>query len=383
MGRRRYSSSLTTLYVASGTVQVSMNVVFLALPLYALAIAASSFEIGVMSAVGGLTYAMMARFLGPLSDRFSKKSFIILGTLLQAASSLLYLVCDRPPQLILVRIVQSLGLALFWPPIEALVAAEARTDTLERALVGYNISWGAANAVGAPLAGFLITVFSLTLPFYVSSAVALLVSISLLVLRNRTEDDPPPSEESKTAPVIEKSNSSTLFLSMASAFAYAFVSGIVYALFPVFATQLEMPAYEMGLLFLVSSIVQTLVFVASERLLRRFGRILFLVGTAAFAISLALIAVVVDTIAFMFSFIGLGLGQGILYSASLYYLLSGSGKNRGQATGRFESTLGLASFLGPLLGGVVAEFNPSFPYVAGALVSFLILVVQLFFTMKT
>ena len=360
-----------------------MNVVFLALPLYALAIAASSFEIGVMSAVGGLTYAMMARFLGPLSDRFSKKSFIILGTLLQAASSLLYLVCDRPPQLILVRIVQSLGLALFWPPIEALVAAEARTDTLERALVGYNISWGAANAVGAPLAGFLITVFSLTLPFYVSSAVALLVSISLLVLRNRTEDDPPPSEESKTAPVIEKSNSSTLFLSMASAFAYAFVSGIVYALFPVFATQLEMPAYEMGLLFLVSSIVQTLVFVASERLLRRFGRILFLVGTAAFAISLALIAVVVDTIAFMFSFIGLGLGQGILYSASLYYLLSGSGKNRGQATGRFESTLGLASFLGPLLGGVVAEFNPSFPYVAGALVSFLILVVQLFFTMKT
>ena len=359
-----------------------MNIVFLALPLYALAIAASPFEIGVIGAVGGLTYALMARSLGSLSDRFSKKSFIILGTLLQAASSPLYLVCDRTPQLILVKIVQSLGLALFWPPIEALVAAEARTDTLERALVGYNISWGAANAVGAPLAGFLITAFSLTLPFYVSSAVALLVSISLLALRNRTEDDPSPTKQSKTVPVVEKPKPYVSFLPMASAFAYAFISGTVYTLFPVFATQLGIPAYQMGLLFLASSVAQTLVFVVSERLLQKFARTSFLIGLAAFTTSLALIVAVEDTIAFTFSFIGLGLGQGILYSTSLYYLLSESDKNRGQATGRFESTLGLASFLGPLLGGVVAQFNPSYPYAAGALLSLLILVVQLFSTTR-
>jgi DHA1 family quinolone resistance protein-like MFS transporter len=382
MGLRRYNSSLTVLYVATGVVQASMNIVFLALPLYALAIAASPFEIGVLGAVGGLTYSVMARFLGSLSDRLSKKSFIILGTVLQAASSLLYPTCERPPQLILVRVVQSFGLALFWPPIEALVASNARTDSLERALTGYNISWGAASAVGSPLAGFLITAFSLAVPFYASAAVALLVSISLLALLKKTEDDPP-TKELETIPAVERSKPSTSFMPMASAFAFAFISGIVYTLFPVFATQLGIPAYQMGLLFLVSSIVQTLVFVASERLLHRFAMKSFLIGLAAFTISLVLIAAVENVMAFTFSFIGLGLGQGILYSASLYYLLRGSDRNRGHATGRFESNLGFASFLGPLLGGAVAQFNPSFPYAAGALVSFLTLVVQLFFTMKT
>ena len=358
-----------------------MNIVFLALPLYALAIAASPFEIGVLGAVGGLTYSLLARSLGSLSDRFSKKAFIILGTILQAASSLLFLTCERPPQLILVKLVQSLGLALFWPTIEALIAAQAKTDSLGHALVGYNISWSAASTIGAPLAGFLITAFSLTIPFYVSSAMAILVSVSLLALRNRTHDDPP-SKGSQTVPVVEESKPSISSLPMASAFAYAFISGIVYTFFPVFATQLGIPAYEMGLLFLVSSVAQTLIFVVSERLLEKVGKSSFLIGLASFTISLILIVAVEDTMVFVLSFAGLGFGQGILYSSSLYYLLSANVRNRGQATGRFESVLGMASFLGPLFGGVVAQFNPSYPYLVGALASSLILVMQLSFAKK-
>jgi len=378
MGRRRYNPSLAILYLATGGIQVSLNIVFITLPLYALAIAASAFEIGVMGALGGLTYSLMARFLGSLSDRFSKKSFIILGAVVQAATSILYVACDTPLQLILVRIIQSLGLALFWPVIEALVAGSLK-DALEHALVGYNISWGAASAVGAPLAGFLITAFSLTLPFYVSSAVALSISIVLIALPNATEDDPSPNKQSEPIPVPEN-NSFIPLLPVASAFAYAFNSGIVGTLFPVFASQLRIPAYQIGLLFLVPSLVQTLVFVISERLLRKFGRTSFLIGGFAFTISLALIAIVENTAIFAVSFIGLGLGQGILFSSSLYYLLVESDGNRGQATGRFESILGLASFLGPFLGGVVAQFNPSYPYMAGAVLSSLVLVLQLFTT---
>jgi MFS family permease len=374
---RHYDSSLLILYVASGALQATLNMVFLAVPIYALAISASPFEIGLMGAVGGLTYSLMARFLGGLSDRFSKRSFIILGAVVQAVVPVAYPFCSSTSQLIPLRVVQSLGLALFWPAIEAMVAANTQNNTMERALVGYNISWSVASTVGAPIAGFLITAFSVTLPFYVSSALALSVSIMLLVLRNRTEDDPPMMEVKHPLITAKGNPSHQLLLPMLTAFAYSLNAGLVGTLFPVSATRLGISAYQIGLLFLLSNLVQTLVFVFSEKLLHRFGKTSFLIGAATSTVSLALIALIENVVAFMPSFIGLGLAQGILYSSSLYYLMRESGSNRGHVTGSFESTLGLASFLGPFLGGVVAQFGSGYPYAAGAVLSFLILVVQL------
>ena len=359
-----------------------MSVAFLALPIYALAVSASPFEIGLMGAVGGLAYSLMARLMGGLSDRSSKRNFITIGAAVQAIVTLVYPFCGNISQLIPLRIVQSLGLALFWPAIEAMIVENAQKDKVDRALVGYNVSWGAASMIGSPFAGFLITAFFLTLPFYVSSALALLVSVMLLVLRNRTGDDPPPMQSKVVVVAADRPSRFVLFLPMVAAFGYSFNSGIVYTLFPVSATRLSIPAFQIGLLFFLSSLVQTLVFIFSGKLIRRFGKMSFLIGAAAFTVSLALMAFTKDALAFAPSFMGLGLGQGILYSSSLYYLMTENEKNRGKVTGNFESILGLASFLGPFVGGVVAQFGPSYPYVAGAVVSFIILVVQIFFRMR-
>jgi len=377
----RHNSTLLILYVASGGLQTSLNVAFLALPIYALAVSASPFEIGLMGAVGGLAYSLMARLMGGFSDKSSKRNFITMGAAVQTVVTLVYPFCGNISQLIPLRIVQSLGLALFWPAIEAMIVESAQKNKVDQALVGYNISWGAASMIGSPFAGFLITAFFLTLPFYVSSALALMVSVMLLVLRNRTGDDPPPIQ-SKVVVAADRPSRLVLFLPMVAAFGYSFNSGIVYTLFPVSATRLSIPAFQIGLLFFLSSLVQTLVFIFSGKLIRRFGKTSFLIGAATFTVSLALMAFAKDAFAFAPSFMGLGLGQGILYSSSLYYLMTENEKNRGQVTGNFESTLGLASFLGPFVGGVVAQFGPSYPYVAGAVVSFIILVVQIFFRMR-
>lgn len=371
------------LYVATGVLQASATMVFLALPIYALAVSASPFEIGLMGAVGGLMYSFMARFLGGLSDRFSKRGFIILGTLVQTAVSVVYPFCSGIWELISIRMIQSLGLALFWPAMEAMVASGAQEDAIERALVGYNISWGSANMVGSPIAGFLITAFFLTLPFFVSSVLGLLVSMFLLALRSGVDDDREPTRVEVVSASSDAVSRFTLLLPIIGAFAYSFDGGIVSSLFPVSATRLSIPAFQIGVLFFLSSLIQTLVFVFSERMIKRFGRTSFLIGTFAFTVSLALMALARDAVAFVPSFVVLGLGQGILYSSSLYYLLMESVKSRGHATGRFESTLGLASFLGPLVGGAAAQFGLLYPYVVGAVVSFVILVVQFFFRMRS
>lgn len=382
---KRSGSSLPVLYLATVALQASLNMVFLALPIYALSVSASPLEIGLIGALGGLIYSLMARSLGGLSDRYSKKSFVILGAALEAVVSALYPFCTSTQLLIPVRMIQSLGLALFWPAIEAMIAEETTNETVERVLVGYNISWSTANIASSPLAGFLITAFTLALPFYVSSALAFAIAIILLALLNGTKHDPSPIKAVQTEPVALTSRPRRLafFLPVIGAFTFAFNSGIVGTLFPVSATRLNISAFQIGLLFFLSNLIQTLVFVFSERLIQKFKKTSFPIGAAAFAVSLTLMALAGDAVAFVPSFLGLGLGQGILYSASLYYLLVEGGENKGHATGSFESTLGLASFLGPLVGGATAQFGPSYPYVTGALESFTILVVELFFRAKT
>lgn len=373
----RLGSSLLVLYVASGAVQAVMNMVFLAFPLYALEIGASPFEIGLMGAVGGLSYSLMARLLGGLSDRYSKVDFIVLGTLTQAIIPAMHPLCSNTAQLTILRIAQAFGLALFWPAIEASVAASTRHRSMEKALVGYNVSWSAASIVGPPVSGFLITVFSISAPFYFSSAVALSALIMLMLLRNMDRYD------SATIPIVhhpitgKRSHSGLMLLATIAAFAYAFNLGIVGTLFPVLATNLGVSAFQIGLLFLLSNLAQTLVFVFSESLLKRFGDRSFLIGAAVFAVSLTLIAFVEDSVAFAAPLIGLGVAQGLLYSSSLFYLLRESGSSPGHVTGRFESVLGLASFLGPFLGGVVAQYSSKYPYLAGALLSVLVILIQM------
>jgi len=164
---------------------------------------------------------------------------------------------------------------------------------------------------------------------------------------------------------------------MIAAFAYSFITGIVSTLFPVYATSLNFTAFQIGLLFFLSNLVQTLAFVFSEKLIQGLRKTSFLIGTGAFTISLALMVFGKDAVAFTPSFAILGLGQGILYSSSLYYLLMEGDKKRGHATASFESTLGLASCLGPLVGGAIAQYGPAYPYVAGAVATLIILLVQL------
>jgi MFS family permease len=168
-----------------------------------------------------------------------------------------------------------------------------------------------------------------------------------------------------------------MLLATIAAFTYAFNLGIVSTLFPVLATELGVSAYQIGLLFLLSNLAQTLVFVFSESLVRRLGVRSFLIGAAVFAGSLMLIAFVEDVVAFTAPLIGIGFAQGLLYSSSLFYLLRESGSSPGHVTGRFESVLGLASFLGPFVGGVVAQYGSKYPYLAGAFLSAFVILIQM------
>lgn len=370
---------MLTLYLATAALQASMNMVFLALPIYALSVYVSPFEIGLISASGGLTYSLTARLLGSLSDRYSKNVFVMVGSVLEAAAAGLYSFVRSTPYLLTLRVMQSVGLAFFWPAIEAMIASEAYGGKIEHALAMYNVSWSTANIVSSPVTGFLMVAFNLSMPFYVSSALAaFIIAILLLSMRQKNSQNSaqPQGIHSMDAAAKNDSIQLTFHLSLFGAFIYAFNGSIVGTLFPVSATGLGISPLQIGLLFFLSNITQTLVFIFSERLIQRLERVSLLVGASLIAVSLILMTLVRDAATFAPLFIGLGFGQGILYSSTLYYILVKRSGGRGYATGSFESTLGVASFLGPLVGGASAQLGAFYPYVVGALTNLLLLATQ-------
>ncbi len=70
------------------------------------------------------------------------------------------------------------------------------------------------------------------------------------------------------------------------------------------------------------------------------------------------------------------MGGGITYSASLYYSLQGHEESRGARSGLHEAVLGSGIFLGPLVGGAVANYvNLHVPFLVGAGMSAVLAVV--------
>ena len=167
------------------------------------------------------------------------------------------------------------------------------------------------------------------------------------------------------------------------AFLFAFTGAILSALFPAYATQLDISADLIGLMFLLSGLAQTITILLSSRLQSKLGTEKMLLLSAVFlCVSLTIIGFTFAIPIFMVGFLVFGFGQGMVYSTVILLVLRGSGSRRGKAAGLFESTLGVGFFAGPLVGGALYQVGGAYPYFLGAFVSLSILASQLFLMLR-
>jgi MFS family permease len=323
----------------------------------------------------------MTRAFGSASDRFSRKKLLFAAEVVQAFSMVLCLVSQNPYQLIFARFVLSIGSALFWPLSEAYIGELAGADQLDRALRSFNVSWSLATIVGPQLGGLLITWFFIKTPFAVALTVLSFAAILVLPMtevnvnrsyhishlnngRRRAREDP------KTFPLI--------YVLM-----YGFNGAILSALFPAYATKLGVSADLIGLMFLLSGLTQTLTFFLANRLRSKLGNWTMLLMSSFFIIfSLTMIGLKLAMPLFFLGFAIFGIGQGMAYATAILLVFKESGLRRGKVAGLFESTLGVGSSLGPLVGGVLYQVGGAYPYFFGALVSLSILASSLFIMLR-
>lgn len=376
MGCEGRRVTLVFLLISSFLVQMLVGVVGIAVPIYAYDMGASQLILGVIGAAGGLTYSFMPVISGFLSDKFRRKTFIIMSTSLYGLSCALYALAVSPHMLIPVKALEWVSVSLFWPSIEALLV-EVGGEEIEDTLKKFNLSWGSAAVIGPIIGGSLISFLGIgaRMPFLISSAIAFTLSIiTVIVVREKPKEGTLKVREIY-APV-EGEVKSTL-TAIISILLFSSLMGIVLNLFPAYATDLGIPAHEVGLILLANGLFRLVAFLEAYKIKAAIGEArIFLAGSLTLALASALTAVSYTTLMFSISLSMVGFGAGILYAASIARILRRWGSTKGYAAGIFESLIGVGYFLGSLAGGFAAEYSPNMPYITWFLVSLAVSLLQ-------
>jgi len=372
---------LKRLYVSVFLSQTALAVAFLATPILAVEMQAPPFLIGLIGASTGGPYAIMTFVFGPTSDRFSRKKMLLAAEAISAFAMILCFLSQEPYQLIFARFVFSIGLALFWPLAEAYTGDLVQSDQLSQALTGYNVSWSSATIVGPLLGGLIITWFLTRTPFLV--ALTLFVFAGMLFLprtvANITRSHQTHHLNQNEERVLNNPKVSPLIY----AFLFAFTGALLNAIFPAYATQLDISPDVIGLMFLLSGLAQTITVLLSSRMQSKLGTEKLLILSSIFlCTSLTIIGLTLAIPIFMVGFLVFGFGQGMAYSTAILLVLKGSGSRRGKAAGMFEGILGVGFFTGPLVGGALYQVGGPYPYFLGAFVSLSMVTSQLILMLR-
>jgi len=139
-------------------------------------------QVGLATTVTALVAVFTRIPTGQLADRFGRRRFMFVGAICFFLAPLIYMVSRGMPVLLLGRVVQGLGLAMFTTAFQALVAdlapAERRGEAL--GLAGASVS---VAFIGGPLIGdWLATLLGYTRFFQISAATAAMSALLVILI---------------------------------------------------------------------------------------------------------------------------------------------------------------------------------------------------------
>jgi MFS family permease len=325
-------------------------------------LSASNAVLGFFAASFSFTYAMCCTFSGGISDRFGRR---VTACLACAACVVVWGVMPLLPSWKLVLVAMPLAgasLSLYWPSVQAWLAelTAGRPGGLRRAVGVFNISWCLGLMLGMVMTGRLWSVdYRLTL-WLPAGLLILLMVIMVLTPAAPARAPGAASPASGIHPEDTATQQDTrrfMWLAWVGNFASWFAAGALLALFPKLGDVLGYGPFAVG--------VTTAAF--------RFGQVCMcawalhsglwqyrlapLIAVEAAAVVAFVFGLAVDSAwAFGAIFIVGGLAGGLTYASSLFYSLATREGGRGRKSGLHEAVLGSGAFLGPLAGGLAAQF---------------------------
>ena len=349
-------------HLAGVVMAVVCSMIGFGLPLLAMRVGASVFELGMVGTIGPLCYTVACLFTGRMADRFRPKRMMLLGGVLYGAFYTGIVYAERVWQIAVVVGLGGASIGLFWPPLAAWIAEGRDRKALARALGGYNVAWCTGTLIG-PLVGGTLFEADFRLPFWGSAVLAWTLMGLLLGVSGGQRNPASAAYEaaSEEEPVKDRR---VLYAVWIANFASYFIVGAVRNLFPKLATELDIEPRTLGVLMAVIPLAQLGTFVYFRRAdgsHDRIERLMIAQGLAMGGMTLILVSKGVWLFAMGFVLSGVLIGTS--YSLSLFHSLYGQ-VQKGANSGLNESIVGSGILVGPFVGGWAAQhFGLRIPYV--------------------
>lgn len=237
---------LFLLSASVGVAMMGLGIVWPLVPIYAVELGASGFQVGLIIAAFNVARTCFNPFSGRLSDRWGRKPFILLGLFLYAVVSVLYVLSTRVESLIFVRLLHGTTSVLVVPVAMALTGDIAPQHRLGRYLGTLNMAIMLGFAAGPALGGVIRDYFGMPSAFYTMGALALLTffGVAAFIPGGQSQNTPQSSQPVTPLKTLLKHRViQGLFLLRLFV---AAGQGCVYTFFPILALRMQLTSSQVG-----------------------------------------------------------------------------------------------------------------------------------------
>ena len=327
------------------------------LPLYAEQMGATGIWIGTIFAGFSISRTIIMPIVGRLSDRSGRKLFLSIGLLGYAIISLGYIWANSVTELTLVRLIHGVASGMILPIAQAYVG-DISPEGEEGTWMGYfNAAFFTGFGFGPLMGGVLTDHFGMDIAFYSMGGLNLLAF--LLVIFFLPELGQRKTPASPHASFKEMSTSSMMKGLFSFRLSFSIGRGILATFLPIFAgIYIGLSPTLIGVLLAVNILLMSLLQVYGGNIADRFNRrVLIVVGSLTNLTYLALIPLGGN----FWQLLGVcalgGVGGAIaLPAASALTVVEGRRFGMGSTIAVFAMAFSIGMVIGPLVGGVIADF---------------------------
>ena len=363
-----------TLIVSVGLYSIGYSILIFTIPLFAVSLGSSQSELGFIA----LVYTLPSLFVPFAVGRFLNKAkavrVIQLAVAGYALPTLLFPYGSNFLQLAGIRAVQGFAGIAFWVSMEKGLADLAPHGARGRVMGFYNVSWASAFVVGPLLGGFLVDEFSYGTTFVVAFLTQAAALLLLVLLRPRESLDEASTrtrnlrnEDNATLRRWEPGNISAACLTAAVS---GGTLGVLFSLFPAYATFLGFSAISAGFLVLLFSASRVATFLGVGPVTERIGERKFMLMGLLLSFSAIGLGLTGRAELLGVTMLVLGVAAGMSYTSGLTLVSRSPSASRGSAIGKYELSFNLGIAVMSQVGGLSADrFGLWSPYVIAGVVA--------------
>jgi len=335
-------------------------------------------------------------FLGRLSDKYGRVPILIISQIGTAVSFMMLGAAQGVAMLFFARILDGItggNIIVAQAYITDITPREKRTESL-----GYVFAvFGLGFIIGPALGAMLSATFGPRVPYYLAAiAAVVVVLLTWFTLDETLSPEQRMANRSKTAqkmsPKIIFSNSS-LMLILLVAFVGQFGMGLLQATFSLYGEavlfkdySLQMATIGVGVMLSIVGMGQVVTQVAIlPRALKYFDEAwLVVIGLSIRTIGFLGFTIFATPIIGAMASLMFAMGIGLMMP-SLQSLSTGTVADelRGGVLGVYQSTISLSTIVSTAISGTIFLWNPTWPFLFGAVLSFFVLFPSLVLVKKT